>query len=552
MSSQANNYIWNGVFWNRLLSTANGYLGVNVEGPVKISDRYGNIESQEASYKSVFGEQISVPITPVIQLDGLYGLSSKDFETFTATPGTATTNNNMMEVTTGSSGYGYGVIRSQRVVRYRPGQGSLARFTAKFTSTNGVGTLGYTQRAGFFTQEQAIQVGFDTNGKFGILRQNGGKAHIVTLTITAGSTSAETVVITLNSIGYSVPLTDTSDDVNITAASIGEWFRTDSTGSSNWTVDWYDNYVVFVSTSNGDKSGVYLYTDSGSTGSAGTFSTSQTGVDDTNTWTYQEDWNDPLDGSGVSKINLDPSKLNIYQIDFRWLGIGIIRFAIENPDYGDMYEFHRLKFSNTQLVLHLDNPSLKIGYVAARLPQSPEVSFSDVKVCGSSMMGAIEGLIELSNQPTAVSRLTGSLSLAANKFYHGITLHNRLMVNNKINLREVILQDVSLAIDTQSNSGKPVEVLLFYEFPNSSLPQPFILNETGTDSITAYSISSGSEVLIGSEVPIATYFASGDTGSSVNLIPQRIVIPPNKSITLLVRSTVQITSIGVSLTFIED
>ena len=547
MNNLVNNFIWNGVHWTRMRGNQNGSLTVN--GDIKITDRYGNVESEGASYKSVFGEQISVPITPVVQLDGLYGLSSKDFETFTAVSGTATTNNNMLEVTTGTTaGYGYGVIRSQRVVRYRPGQGSLARFTAKFTSTNGVGTLGYTQRAGFFTQEQAIQVGFDTNGKFGILRQNGGKAHIETLTITSGSTSAASVVITLNNIGYSVPLSDTTGNVNFAAATIGEWFLANA--SNDWTVDWYDNIVQFVSTSNGPKSGVFTFVP-GTTGSSGTLSTSQTGISDTNTWTYQEDWNDTLDGSGVSGIVLDPSKLNIYQIDFRWLGTGIIRFAVENPDYGDMYEFHRLKFSNRQEFPHIDNPSLKLGYVAARLSDGT-LPYSDVKVCGASMMGAIQGLIELTNQPTAVTRLTPSLSLAADKFYHGITLHNRLVVNNKINLREVILQDISLAIDTQSNSGKPVEVLMFYEFPVSSLPQPFILKENGQDSITSYSISDGAEVLIGNQVPIATYFASGDTGDTINLIPQRIVIPPNKSITVLVRSTVQITSIGVSLTFIED
>lgn len=548
-SSQANNYIWNGVFWNRLLSTAKGYLAVNVENPVQRADRYGNIESEGASYKSVFGEQITVPITPVIQLDGLYGLPSKDFEIYTNSPGTATTNNNMMEVSTGSSGYGYGVIRSARVVRYRPGQGSLARFTAKFTETGGVGTLGYTQRAGFFTQEQALQVGFDTNGKFGILRQNSGKAHISTLEITAGSTSDGTVVITLNGDGYSVPLTDTTGNINFATATIGLWFQQNA--SDKWTVDWHNGYIDFVSTSNGPKTGLFLYFDSGATGSAGTFSAPQPGVADTNTWTYQEDWNDPLDGSGTSKITLDASKLNVYQIDFRWLGIGIIRFAIENPDYGDMYEFHRLIFTNTQETPHIDNPSLKIGYVAARLSDA-SLPYSDVKVCGGSMMGAIEGLIEPSNLPSAVERFTShSGGLTANVLHHGLTIHNRLSVNGKINLREVILQDISIAVDTLSNSGKPVQVLLFCDFPVNDLPKPFVLSETTTNSQVTYSEVVGT-VTQGTQVPIANYFSTAETSTTIDLTKQRIVIPPSGSITALLRSTASIISVGLSFTFIED
>jgi len=548
MSNLVNNFIWNGTHWTRMRGNQNGSLTVN--GDIKITDRYGNVESEGASYKSVFGEQITVPITPVIQLDGLYGLPPKDFETFTASPGTATTNNNMLEVSTGSTGYGYSVIRSTRVVRYRPGQGSLSRFTAKFTETDGVGTLGYTQRAGFFTQEQALQIGFDTNGKFGILRQNGGKAHISSLTITSGSTSAGSVVITLNNTGYTVPLTDTTGNINFATATIGVWFQQNA--SDAWTVDWHNGFLKFVSTSNGPKTGLFLYLDSGSTGSAGTFSTPQTGVVDTNTWTYQEDWNDPLDGSGVSGIVLDHSKLNIYQIDFRWLGIGVIRFAIENPNNGDMYEFHRLIFSNIQEIPHMDNPTLKLGYVAARLPQSPEVPFSDVKVCGGSLMGAVQGLIELTNLPSSVERFTAhSGGLTENVLHHGLTIHNRLSVNDKINLREVIIQDISIAIDTQSNSGKPVQVLLFSDFPVEDLPQPFVLNETGLESQVSYSKVFG-VVTQGTQVPIANYFSTAETSTTVDLSKKRVLISPNKSITALIRSTVKIVAVGLSFTYIED
>jgi hypothetical protein len=48
------------------------------------SDRYGNILDDGPTSLSSFDEIISVPITPVIQADALYGLPTRKFETFTA------------------------------------------------------------------------------------------------------------------------------------------------------------------------------------------------------------------------------------------------------------------------------------------------------------------------------------------------------------------------------------------------------------------------------------------------------------------------------------
>jgi len=43
----------------------------------------------------------------------------------------------------------------------------------------------------------------------------------------------------------------------------------------------------------------------------------------------QADWNlDPLDGTGPSGYTLDPSKGNIYQINYTWYGYGEIRFSV--------------------------------------------------------------------------------------------------------------------------------------------------------------------------------------------------------------------------------
>jgi hypothetical protein len=526
------------------------------------ADQYGNILNEGATYRSAFGEQVSVPVTPVIQLDGLYGLLDKNFETFTgpsivgSIDGTAGVTTSLMEVSTGD-GYGYGVLRSRRSVRYRPGQGAMARFTAAFTgsvdgTTNlGVGITGYTQRAGFFTQEQALQIGFDdVNGKFGILRQNGGKAQIETLTITTGASVAGIATVELPTASgiatYSVPIVDTTADEAITAAEISEWFQTNQ--SASWTVEHCDGVVNFLNTRVGTTAGVSSYIP-GATGSIGSITTTQVGVDDTLDWTYQEDWDDPLDGTGTSGIILDPTKLNVYQINFRWLGIGIMIFALENPLNGDMYEFHRKKFTNLVNAPHLDNPSLKIGYVAARI--LPDFGgFQNVRVAGGSMMGAIEGLVNPVTLPTSAARLE-SATFAQNALHHGLTIHNRLVFGGKINTREILIKEVSIVATPSTGQDQPCEVVLFYNF--DGLPSPSVYKVINSTQSSAFYNDTTGTLTQGSNVPIYSFFITAPGNQTIDLENLRIAIPPNNEITVAVKCTGSaLDGLGVGLSFVED
>ena len=490
---------------------------------------------------SAFGEPVAVPITPVIQLDGLYGLQEKNFETFDAFGGTADTTNTLMRCQTGTNLYGYGVLRSRRAVRYRPGQGALARFTAAFTeSAPGVGVSGYTQRAGFFTQEQALQIGFDGEN-FGILRQNEGKAHIETLTITTGATVASNVTVTLNNTAYPVPVS-ASSNLSITAAEISSWFKANQ---SAWTIEHCDGVVNFLSTSIGVKAGTFSFS-GGTTNAVGSTSTIQAGNPDTNNWVYQSNFNiDKLDGTGPSGMTLDATKLNVYQINFRWLGAGELRFAIENPANGEMIFFHKISYANQNIDVHLDNPSLKIGYVAASLGGSG----TNVTVTGASMMGAIEGQIKTTTLTTAANRLTEA-SFTADTLHHGLTVHNRLSFGGKINTRELFIREISLVATPATGQDHPVKVSLFYNFNGQLDPIVFkVINSTQSSAF--YSDDTGT-LTLGTNTPIYTFFITAPGYDTIDLENLRLVIPPNNDLTIAFESTATMDGIGIGVTFTED
>ena len=492
------------------------------------ADQYGNILNDGASSRSAFGELLTVSPTPIVQFDGLYGFDPNKIERYQFGTG-ITTSNTLIQASTGTGAYGYGVVRSKKTVRYRPGQGALARFTAKFDE----GRTGYTQRAGFFTQEQALQVGYNTDGKFGIVRANGGKAHIHRFTINTKASGTENITVTLAGTATTVSIgagTTTFDN----AAGIG------THTFSGWTVDYKSNEVIFLSNSLGPKSGTFSMTSSGTL--VATSSTAQTGVNQTENWVYQEDWNeDNLTGVGgttnPSLVTLNPQKLNVFQINFRWLGAGEMRYAIENPYNGDMIFIHHDHYSNENDDVHLDNPSLKIGYVAAELSGNSGLG---VTICGASVMGAIEGYIAPTDYPLAAYSIR-STAIPADTISHLISVKSNLISNNKINSRELIIK--KLTCGATVTGGAPAVVFLYLEPTYTTSPTFEKLGNASSFSLTNATVSG---------TPLMVFSVASGAPQTIDVSDLRIVLPPRTKLALAINSSAQINRVDSAITFIED
>ncbi len=500
-----------------------------------IADEYGYIVSPGATHKSAFGETISVPVTPVLQLDGVYGLDPSKFDTFSFAGGTVQTLDSHFSVTAGSAVNSYGVLRSKKFVRYRPGQGCLSRFTAAFSAN----PVGFTQRAGFFNQEQALQIGYDhTNAKFGILRANGGKAHIHNIVFT--TLADGNVTVTLNDTQFTaVTLNGGSVASNIGQLVTG--LLSQPLFSALYTVEYNSDDITFLSNSLGPHNGVNSVTST--TTVAYTHNDSQTGVSQTENWIYQEDWNiDKLDGTGTSGVILDPTKLNVYQINFRWLGAGEMRFAVENPLNGDMIFFHHIHYSNQNTVPHLDNPSLKIGYVAANLGNPGSGS---VEVIGASMMGAIEGVVKVTSNPQAATGSRNDSMNSPGSIYHLLTVKNRLVFRNKVNTRDLIMKTISAGVTATASA--PATVYLYY---NPTLPGNRLWKDMGEWNASYY--ATGQFIITSPPQPIAVYQFSSGSSINIDISNLEIHIPPQGYITVGVSCGSNMTAASAGLTFIED
>lgn len=472
---------------------------------------------KNATETTAFGEPLAIPITPVLQADAIYGLLTKEFDTFSFGDGAVSSSGTVFQTDSGTQVGSYGVIRTKDLLRYRPGQGAMTRFTAAFSDPK----PGTTQRAGLFAQEQALNIGYDGT-QFGILRQNGGKAAIYELQVTAAAGGTETATVTLDGQTYTVALT--SGTIAQTAAQLG------NATYAGWSTEHYQDRVLFLKNLVGPVSGAFTYTSTGS--SAGTMTQLQAGVNHTLDWIYQSEWNiDPLDGTGPSGITLDHSKLNVFQISFRWLGAGEIRFAMENPENGDLMFFHHIHYSNRNTDVHLDNPSFKIGYIAANLTLG---TVENVRVIGASILGAIEGvtpILGLTNAITSDRKTT----LGSNTLHHILSVKNRLTFVNKINLRSMNLNEVGIAF--QGND--PLEFFVFFN-QATSVPLQWI-SADGGESSALYSTTTAT--ILSSTAPAVAYVLPAGGSANFDISNFNIRIPPNNYVSIGVRSAQSISSI---------
>jgi len=494
---------------------------------------------------SAFGEPYGITITPVIQLDAIYGTTSEVIQTYTYGTGanvSATPQQGLWTVQSGTSPYGYGVLRSKRFLRYRPGQGALARFTAAFTPN----VAASSQRVGLANQENAIQLGWNDDGvhgpRFGVLRSTGGKVHITVLTINRAPTGAQTANITLNGVSFSISIT--AGTAQATAVAINT-----ADGFTGWLTDQVDNTIVFMSTTLGPKNGTYSFSATGTgTLATGTFSTEQVGVAQTENWTYQQDFNvDKLDGTGPSGMVLHSEYLNVYQINFRWLGAGEIRYAIEDSISGNMIFFHKVHYTNRNALPHVAQPSFKIAYTAYNLAGGT----TNCTVTGASMMGAIEGDIRQNelNRATSVNKT----NLAQNVMHHLLTIRNPYVTNGAagalngnyiLNAKEIILKDIS--VGTQNTD--PALLYIFFEPTSFSGTHSYYSQPKDNGMISTADGTLDPTV----DTAICQFVTAINGEAQYKLSDFRVALPPGSWISFAIKSTNGISRATMALVFSED
>ena len=389
-----------------------------------------NIPQQQLQ-QTAFGELNVAELSPYIQTAPVYNLVPANFREYTSGSGTTGVANKMFYTSSGTSAYGYGAIQSFRALNYRAGEGGLARFPALFESS----VANSQQGVGLINLSDELSFGY--NGTtFGIWYRSGGYAEVRTIQVTGAAGASTDLTLTLNSVGYTIPLT--SGTVQHNAYEIATWLNANQ---SVWDADQVDDSVIISAKSDGAKSGTYTYSHAISTG---TITQNTAGVTKTSTHITQSSWNKD------TASWLDPTQGNVYQIKYQYLGFGGIKFYVEDPDSADFKLVHIIKYANDNTLPSLTNPSMRLGLYSfnANIAQDTG-STTDLVVRASSFLGASEGVQAKTRNSRGTSNTQTSVGTS---FTNILSLRNRRTYNDYINQVEVEPEFLVVASESNKNS----------------------------------------------------------------------------------------------------
>jgi hypothetical protein len=416
---------------NRSVLVAENPLGTYKNVPITVDS-----ELAVDVPKTIFGETLVAELTPTVQISNPYSLDLSlrdDLQTFTGASGTAASAQNLFQCKTGASIGGYGVIRSVNTVRYRPGEGAIARITSTFTT----GVANSLQFAGLFSLTETAAFGFD-GADFSVIHEYDGEAEIQEIQITA--TAADTVTVTLDGTAAS-GISITNSTVQTNAREIADALAADSAVNGAWRFEQVDDTVICIAKSVGDKTGTFSISFAGS--ATGSITEIEAGISKSSGNVAQADWDyEPFSG-------FDPTQLNIYQIEYGYLGGANIIFKIYNPTTSKFQTVHSIKWANANTTPNFGNPDMKIGWTAASLG-----STTDLTVTGGSAMGGVEGKQIIQENSRALFQSLGSIGTSPLNLF---TIQNRIVYGERFNLGNI--EPILISIDNDHNKGVIIEVV---------------------------------------------------------------------------------------------
>lgn len=377
-----------------------------------------------------FGELSVAEPSPIVQIIGQNGFTSKT-QVISATTGTSTIENSEFKVTTGTNAGGFAAILTTRSLAYKPGQGATARFSARFSA----GAVNSQQLAGLQSASDGFNFGF-VDDEFGVLRRHGGNAIIQELQVTTAATGSESATVTVEGTGHTVPLT--AGTVQHNAEEIAESLEAQVV---NWDFSAVDDTVVANSVIAQPALGAFAFS---SATAVAAWTEIAAGVTPTLDFTAQTDWN-------FNKIpSLDPTKGNVYQVSFQYLGYGGISFFVEDPATTELVLVHRIMYANSATEPSVTNPIFGLGWTAANLGNT-----TDIVIHGASAGGFIEGEVVATESARSLQNNVLAVGVTETPL---LSIRNRNVKGTRRNLSEIL--PLVASASTDGNKGAIIELVL--------------------------------------------------------------------------------------------
>lgn len=268
------------------------------------------------------------------------------------------------------------------------------------------------------------------------------------------------------------------------------------------------------------------------------------------TFVSQSSWNvDTLDGtdssSNPSGMLFDPTKGNVGQIKYQYLGFGCIYYYVEHDTDGEFTLVHVLKYPNSNTVTSLANPSLNLIW---RVENTSNTSNVVLKAGSGALF--VEGDIKTLGAKNATDNSKGTITTLTNI----LTLRNATTYNTVVNRGQIRIKGVSVAYDG-GNGVATLQVIL-----NTTLGgTPSFTTINGTTVNQGVTITNGQSVasfdiagttITGGTVLFNTTLARLNN-QYIDLSNLDIFISPTETLTFAMKATTSGTC-AVAVNWVED
>jgi hypothetical protein len=262
------------------------------------------------------------------------------------------------------------------------------------------------------------------------------------------------------------------------------------------------------------------------------------GVDN---WTAQTAWNgDVMDGSGSSSNpsgqTLDPTKGNVFQIRFQWLGFGRIAFGIEDEDTGGFIAVHSIAYANNFTTPSLYNPSFPVLWSVENTTNNTNITLK-----GASAFAEIEGKIEYLGPTNATGNTKTGVTTTLTSI---VTIRNKSTYQTLTNRTPINILKYSASVD----GNKPAE---FQLVKNATLGGTPSYTDISTNTSVVEYDTAGTTVTGGQIIDFATLASSGSL-SEGGTATTDIIILPGETLTLAINATNATTDATAAIRWVED
>ena len=371
---------------------------------------------------------------------------------------------------------------------------------------------------------------------FGVHHFTGALREVRKLTIAAGVADGTSVTVTLNGESKTYTINGGSS-INQTSWEISyqDW----SNVGGGWVAESYDGSVYFVALRTGARSGTYSAT---GTGLTATFSQYIAGASVAGTFVSQSAWNiDTMDGNGPSRMTLDKTKGNVYQIGFQYLGYGNTRFAIEDPQSGLFQTCHMIRQANSRLTPVLSDPHASVIWTVSNAG-----STTTTHMTGTSGAVFCEGEVTRNIGPAFSA-------YGVNSDVDGveepvITVRSNRIFRNKVGYGEIDVSTLSVTIPTSAAA----HYVVIRVYKNLRLTGPVnFTNVNESQSIASYD-TSATGFTSNQNTLVASYVIPFAGSVNIDLKGDNFFLSVGESLTITAQASTNNAVVTCALTWFED